>query len=98
LKKGRLRRELRSLRAKIRSALTKKIWVKDGKRKELRMEEIPPSEMLVLFTQFTIASIATLTALEVAHLLILGAWSNEIFAAITGLIGTITGLFVGARS
>jgi len=86
------------LKETIRRALTKRVWTRKGRRKELRLEEIPPSERLVLFVQFTMLTVAALTALELAHLIVLGRWNNEIFAAITGLIGTITGLLLGAKT
>jgi len=39
-----------------------------------------------------------LTALEVIHVIYFGRWNSEIFAAISGLIGTITGIFVGQKT
>jgi hypothetical protein len=39
-------------------------------------------------------SLACLTALQIVHMIYLGSWNSEIFAAITGLIGTITGILV----
>jgi len=86
------------LREIIRNALTKRTVKRRGRRRELQIEEVPPSERLVLFVQFTMLAVAALTALELAHLVILGTWSSEIFAAITGLIGTITGLLLGAKT
>jgi len=89
---------MKSLRNTIRNALTQKITVRKGIRKELKIEEVPPSERLVLFVQFTMVTIAALTALELVHLVILGRWNTEIFAAITGLVGTITGLLLGIKT
>ena len=86
------------LREAIRNALTKRTVKRRGRRRELQIEKVPPSEKLVLFIQFTMLAIGALTALELAHIVILGAWSSEIFAAITGLIGTITGLLLGAKT
>jgi len=39
-----------------------------------------------------------LSALEVAHMAFLGSWNSEVFAAITGLIGTVAGILVGQRA
>jgi hypothetical protein len=86
------------LRDTIRNALTKRTVKRKGRRRELQVEEAPPSETVVLFIQFTMLAVGALTALELAHIIVLGAWSNEIFAAITGLIGTITGLLLGAKT
>jgi len=62
------------------------------------MTEVPPSERLVLAVYVTLASIAGLTALEIAHLAFLGSWNQEVFAAITGLIGTVIGTLIGAKA
>jgi len=32
-----------------------------------------------------------------SHLAFLGVWNSEIFAAITGLVGTVTGIIIGAK-
>jgi hypothetical protein len=57
-----------------------------------------PDEKLVWGVKFAIGMTACLSGLEVAHLAFLGTWSSEIFAAITGLIGTVTGIFVGQKA
>jgi hypothetical protein len=41
--------------------------------------------------------ICILIILEVAHLAFLGVWNCEIFAAITGLFRTVTGIIIGAK-
>ena len=38
-----------------------------------------------------------MAALEIAHLMFLGSWNSEIFAAITGLVGTVTGIIIGVK-
>jgi len=40
----------------------------------------------------------SLTALEITHIAILGKWNSEIFAAITALTGTITGIFITQKT
>ncbi|MDH5440571.1 MAG: hypothetical protein OEZ48_01330 [Candidatus Bathyarchaeota archaeon] len=82
----------------IRKALTKTVWTKHGKRRELKLSREPPSERLVMITEFSIAAIVALTVIEVVHIFVLRSWNSEVFAAITGLIGSITGLFVGAKT
>ena len=57
-----------------------------------------PNEKLIIGVKFTIAMTACLSALEVAHMAYVGTWNSEIFAAITGLSGTVIGLFVGQKS
>ena len=59
---------------------------------------VEPDEKLVWGVKFAIGMTACLSLLEVAHLVFLGSWSSEIFAVISGLSGTITGIFVGQKS
>jgi hypothetical protein len=63
-----------------------------------RLVSEEPNEKLVWGVKFAIGMTACLSVLEVAHMAFLGSWSSEIFAAITGLSGTITGIFVGQKS
>ncbi len=57
-----------------------------------------PDERLVLGVEFAIVMTLCRNGLEVVHIAFLGTWNSEIFAAITGLTGTIVGLFVGKKS
>jgi hypothetical protein len=57
-----------------------------------------PNEKLVLGVKFAIGMTICLSALEVAHLAVLHSWNSEVFAAISGLSGTIVGIFVGQKS
>ena len=74
-----------------------KDWIKKALTKHIRQREIPPSERLVLAVKFAIAMTISLTTLETTHILILHTWNSEIFAAITGLTGTITGILLGSK-
>ena len=76
----------------IKRALTRK-RVQRGK---LISEE--PNEKLVLGVKFGIGMTICLSVLEVAHMAFMGTWNSEIFAAITGLSGTVMGIFVGQKS
>lgn len=80
----------------IRKALTRKISVKRGRGQQII--ELEPNPKLVLGVKFAIAMTVCLSALEVAHMAFLGTWSNEIFATICGLIGTVSGVLIGQRS
>ena len=87
----------------VRRALTKKrrITDKTGLRQEnllLAAGEVSPSERLVLGVKFAIAMTFSLTAIEIANLALLGVWNSEVFAAITGLAGTITGILISQRT
>ena len=80
------------MRNAIRRALTKTVCVK---RREM---ELPPSEHVVWMVYFATVSLIGLIALEVIHMIYFRSWSSEIFSAISGLIGTITGIFISQRT
>ncbi len=61
-------------------------------------DDVPPSERLVLGVKFAIALTFSLTAIEIAHLALLHTWNSEVFAAITGLAGTITGILISQKT
>ena len=88
------------MRGWIRRLLTKQ-RVKDSegrKTREVRVQEELPNEKLVLLVQFSMVAVGALTALELVHIVVLKVWNVEIFAAITGLIGTITGIILGRKT
>jgi hypothetical protein len=80
----------------IKRALTRKITDKTETATEI--VEVQPSERLVLGVKFAIALTFSLTALEIAHLALLRTWNSEVFAAITGLAGTITGILIAQKT
>jgi hypothetical protein len=77
----------------IKRALTRKTTDKTAVE-----AEVEPSERLVLGVKFAITLTFSLTALEIAHLALLGTWNSEVFAAITGLAGTITGILISQKT
>ncbi len=76
----------------IKHALTRRRF----ERGRLIVEE--PNAKLVLGVKFAIGMTAFMSALEIAHLVILHSWNAEIFASITGLSGSLIGLFVGQKT
>ncbi|MCW3998787.1 MAG: hypothetical protein NWE93_00935 [Candidatus Bathyarchaeota archaeon] len=76
----------------------KKALTRRGKGRKGLSEEAEPDARLVLGTKFAIAAIFCLSALEVANLAFLGAWNSEVFAAVTGLTGTVTGILISQKS
>jgi len=84
------------LRDLIRKALTTTILVKD--RKRVKQIQIVPSNRLVYGMYFAIAALISLTFLEATYMYVLRNFSNEIFAAITLVIGTILGAFFGQKA
>jgi hypothetical protein len=77
----------------VKKALTRKRNAKKG-----LVDAVEPDERLVLGTKVVIALTFSLTVLEIAHLAFLGSWNSEVFAAITGLIGTITGILISQKA
>ena len=63
-----------------------------------RLVNEEPNEKIVLGVKFAIAMTVCLSLLEVAHLAIMHSWNSEVFAAISGLSGTILGIFVGQKT
>ena len=81
----------------IKQALTRTVAHKGPRGKE-QIIIIPPNPKLVLGVKFAIAMTACLTALEIAHMALLGKWNSEIFSAITGLSGTVIGVFLSHKA
>jgi len=84
----------------IRKVLTKEVpeFEASGRGKKSRRVQVLPNEKLVLGVAFAIVALVCLVALEIAYLAIMQTWSSEIFASITGLIGTLLGVFFGAKA
>ena len=57
-----------------------------------------PDETLVYAVKFVMVTIGCLSGLEIAHVAFLRTWNGEVFSAITGLIGIITGIFFGRKT
>jgi len=78
----------------VKRALTRRKKPTAGRRG--RDEE--PSPRLVLGVKFAIAFTFSLSAVEIAHLALLGTWNSEVFAAVTGFAGTIMGILISQRA
>ena len=76
----------------IRRALTRR------RKQQGRVVTEEPNESLVYVVKFGIGMTACLAAIEIAQLALLHTWNSEVFAAITGLSGTVMGIFVGQKS
>jgi hypothetical protein len=81
----------------LKKALTRKVTVK-GPRGRPQDIEVPPSQKLVLGIYFAIASLVSLTALEITYIVVLRTFSSEVFAAVSLVIGTILGAFFGQKA
>ena len=82
----------------IQRVLTKTVLIQYGRRKKLHRVEEPPSERIVLLVELSIVALICLSLIEALHILVLHSFNWEVFAAITGLIGTITGVFASKRA
>ena len=82
--------------SRIKKALTRRLTVKGPRGK--RQIELPPSQHIVYLITFSIYAFIGLTALEIIHMIHFGSWNSEVFSAITGLIGTITGIFISQKT
>ncbi|MDH5461658.1 MAG: hypothetical protein OEX09_05500 [Candidatus Bathyarchaeota archaeon] len=83
----------------LRKILTRTVVVQgDVHRKKAWRVQIPPSDKLVYGMYFAVIALLSLTALEFVHMIFFGVWNSEIFSAITGLIGTISGIFISQKA
>jgi hypothetical protein len=64
-----------------------------GRGGKVRYVDEPPSQKLLYGMYFAFAALLTLTFLEAIHMLVIKAFSSEIFSAISLVIGTILGAF-----
>jgi hypothetical protein len=76
----------------IKRALTRR-HIQRGK---VVVEE--PDETLVYVVKFGIGMTSCLTVIEVGQMALLRTWNSEVFATITGLIGTVVGIFFGRKT
>ena len=81
----------------VKRALTKTIQ-RRGSRGKIEVIVVQPNEKLVYVVKFAICMTVCLSALEVAHMAFMGMWSSEIFAAISGLIGTVSGVLISQHA
>ena len=82
----------------IRKALTKTVQRKGSGGKKTEIIIVQPNEKLVYAVKFAIGMTVCLSALEIAHMAFLGTWNSEVFAGITGLIGTVSGILIGQKA
>ena len=82
----------------VRKALTKTVQRKGSRGKKTEIIIVQPNEKLVYTVKFAIGMTVCLSALEIAHMAFLGTWNSEVFAGITGLIGTVSGILIGQKA
>jgi hypothetical protein len=79
----------------VRRALTRKIMRRTIKGTQTF--QVTPRDELVYGVKFAICMTICLTGMEIANMAFLHTWNSEVFSAITGLIGLVTGIFIGHR-
>ena len=80
----------------MRDPIKRALARKRVSRGRVTVEE--PNPKLVLVVKFGVCMTVCFSGLELVHILLLGSWNSEIFAAISGLTGTISGIFVGQKA
>jgi hypothetical protein len=81
----------------VRKALTRKL-IRTSPRGKEQIIVVEPNEKLVLLVKFALGITLCLTGLEVASIIVLHSWNSEVFATITGLIGTVSGVLIGSNT
>lgn len=66
--------------------------------RRVKGRSVPPARRLVYTVYFSLGVIALLSGLETAHMAFLRSWNSEVFAAMTGLVGTVTGVLIGQHA
>ena len=80
----------------IKRALTRRL-IRKGRGKQ-QVIVVQPNEKLVLLVKFSIIITLCLSGLEVAYMMFFRTWNPEVFATITGLVGTVSGVLIGRRT
>lgn len=81
----------------FKKALTRKRH-RQGARGKAEVIVIEPDERLVYLVKFAVLMTLCLSALEIAHMAFMRVWNAEVFAVVTGLIGTVTGILIGKKA
>jgi hypothetical protein len=76
----------------------KRVLTRRVQRKGRAVIVLEPNEKLVYAVKFALGMTACLSALEVAHMAFLGKWNSEVFAVVSGLVGTVTGILLAQKA
>lgn len=100
-------RKLDGFRARVRWALTCRVWLRQGRGKagggggggkKAVCVEVEPCERLVLGVCFALVVLVGLVVLEAVCVVVLRVWNGEVFAAIMSLTGLILGVLFGRKA
>ena len=81
----------------IKQALTKTIEIRTA-HGDTQQLEITPDKKLLYGMYFALFALVMLTTLETTYMIAFQTFNNEIFAAMTLVVGTILGAFYGTKS
>jgi hypothetical protein len=73
-------------------------WVRRALRRKVRNVQVEANETVVYGVKFAMGMTGCLTAIEIANMAFLHTWNSDVFTAISGLIGLVTGIFIGHRA
>ena len=79
----------------LRRLLTRRTVSEAGASRRVRVAEDVPSDRFVLIVALMIIFFAGLVGLEIAHMLVFGAWNEAIFNGVMLIVGTIVGAVWG---
>lgn len=84
----------------VRRLFTKHVAVAvtEGKGRKTHVVEVEPNSNVVYAFILSLTMLLCLSTLQAAYLIVMHEWNSEVFTVISGLIGTITGMFLGAKS
>lgn len=85
----------KSIRRRIRKALTLVKITESGGPRRVRFEEDAPSDRFVLIVMLMITFFVGLIGLELVHIMWVGTWNDAIFNGIMLIVGTIVGAIWG---
>ena len=80
------------MRNPIRKVLRKTVHIRG------KTVYVEPSDRVVYGVSFAVFALLSLTVLEAVYMVVLRSFSNEIFAAISMVVGTILGAFFGQKA
>jgi hypothetical protein len=82
----------------LRKLLTRRIVVQDSHGKKILEVVLEPDEKLVCGVKLVLDMKGFLSSIEIASMAFLHEWKGDIFAAITNLIGFITGILISQKT
>ena len=86
---------LEHLKGYLKRGLTRRTIREGSGSRRVRVQEEVPSDRFIMIVGLMIIFFVGLTLLEVAHLVWLGSWNDNVFNGIMLVVGTIVGAVWG---